>query len=1077
MSTQKTQKKHSDGAAREALLSSSDTAKKPVHRKPMEFPLPVIHENPFAAEDSKEKGVVYWRSLQEKADSEEFRKRIETEFPMGAADMSDGVSRRSFLGVIGATVALAGAACTSSPREKIVAYTKNPEQVKAGVAHHYATATSFKGYGTGVLVTSWEGRPTKVEGNPDHPTSKGSSGTFDQASILGLYDPHRARNLKFKGETRSWKQFLEMIYEATPKIAQDGGAGLRFLVEPNASPLLQDLRGKLSKRFSGAKFYAHETLTKDNANEGSTAAFGRPLEAQLHLDKASVIVSLDADLLEAVGEHLRHAREWASKRTPNGAMNRLYVAEPALSVTGMSADHRQRMKPSEVGALARSILTELGNAGVNVPKVAVPKLPENLQKFATTIAQDLKTAGNSALVVAGERQPPYVHAIAHAINGALGAIGNTVTFTDVGLSDTVSGPAALKALCSEIDAGKVQTLIITAWNPVYSAPADLDFARRLEKVPTVIYLGTYEDETAPKAHWFIPAAHPFETWGDVRSADGTVSIIQPLTQPLFGSVSEAELMAALTGEGDLSPYELTKQYWAGRAGGADFDRTFEQWLADGIVPNTKLPELTVSVNAGGVSNLLAGAPGEGAFSGFELSFAKDYKVLDGRFANNAWMQELPDPVSKLTWDNVAYVSTATAARLNLRNARYDHETATEVDVCVLEYGGVKMEVAVLPMPGHPDDVVTLPLGYGREGAERVARGVGFNANLVRKSDKLWFDSGVTLTKADKQHDLAVTQEHWSLEHPSPRASSILISTSITDFKNNPEALKDKRGGATVGTPEGTELPPSLIPKFDYNKGDDPTGIAPIEYAWGMAVDLSKCTGCSACVLACQAENNIPVVGKTNVQKSREMHWLRIDRYFAGDENDPATVRQPMLCQQCEAAPCEYVCPVNATVHSDEGLNDMVYNRCVGTRYCSNNCPYKVRRFNFLHYTAFKSATEKMAMNPDVTVRARGVMEKCTYCVQRIERARITARIDGRMIREGELQTACQQACPTGVYTFGNLKDESQTVTKMSKDQRRYDVMAELGTRPRTAYLAHLTNPNPTLAPPAPAAGHGEAHEG
>ncbi|MEN9799236.1 MAG: hypothetical protein RL653_2932, partial [Pseudomonadota bacterium] len=548
------------------------------------------------------------------------------------------------------------------------------------------------------------------------------------------------------------------------------------------------------------------------------------------------------------------------------------------------------------------------------------------------------------------------------------------------------------------------------------------------------------------------AAHPLETWGDARAQDGTVSLQQPLTQPLFGGVSENELLAALAGLPPASGYQWVKEGWRERSGrAANFDLQFDQWLVDGIVSAGERPApLRLRVDVGKVDAALASAREAKPPPGFEVVFAKDPKTWDGRYANNAWMQELPHPVSKLAWDNVAYVSPATAARLGLRNTAYERELPSEVEVCLLEVGRQKLEVAVMPLPGHAEDCITLPLGYGRTGAaEKVARGVGFNAYLVRRADAPWLDGGATLSRTDKRHDVALTQEHWSME-----GRSLVVEATAAQVQARPDALRPRRGGA-FGTPEGSDTPPSLIPPVKYD-GE--------QYVWGMAVDLSRCTGCNACVLACQAENNIPVVGKEGVQRTREMHWLRIDRYWSGDEDAPRTALQPMLCQHCEAAPCEYVCPVNATVHSDEGLNDMVYNRCVGTRYCANNCPYKVRRFNFLHYTANKSAPERMQMNPDVTVRARGVMEKCTFCVQRIERARIDARVSGTAIPEKALVTACQQACPTQVFTFGNLKDASQEVTKRHADARRYDVLAELGTRPRVAYLARLHNPHPELAP-------------
>jgi len=1032
-------------------------------RTPTRHPLPVVHPSPFAEPGGRDAGIVYWRSLQERVDSEEWRARVESEFPRGS-DALDDVSRRNFIQVMGAGLALAGmAGCkVASPRERIVPYTRNPVSLAPGMPRHFATASSFTGTGVGLLVTSWEGRPTKVEGNPDHPVSRGASGTLDQAAVLSLYDPHRAREFKHRGEGRSWRDFVGWLTQQLPRLRTDGGAGLRLLVEPTASPTTRALRDAVRRAFPNARFYAHAPVGRDAVYAGTRLAFGRPLEPRYDLSRAAVLLSLDADLLEPVGEGLRHAREWSERRVDPAQLSRVYTVEPMPTVTGMASDHRLRARPLEVATVARAVVAELRALGVQLPELGeLGTLRAQVRAFARAVAKDLAERRGESLVVAGERQPPWVHALVHAVNGALGNAGRTVQLSEPVLAGVESGPDSLATLGTELEGGAVKLLLVTAWNPAYSSPGELGLPARLGKVPTV-YLGAYEDETAPHAEWFLPAAHLLESWGDAQSADGTTSVQQPLTEPLFAGVTENELLAVLSGEETLAPYALVKAHWkAGRQADAAFDRTFDTWLAEGVVAGLSPPPgVDAKLDAEAVQRAVAEAALRGPLpEGLEVAFQKDPKAWDGRFANHAWLQELPHPVSKLTWDNVAYVSPATAERLGLRAARYERELATEVDVCALQLGGRELEVAVLPLPGHADDCVTLPLGYGRTApAERLAQGVGFNAYLVRRVEAPWLDVGAALRKTGKRHDLAITQEHWSME-----GRPIVQEATGAQLQAKPEAFLHQRGGA-VGTPDSEHLPPSLIPKVRYDGQ---------QYAWGMSVDLSRCTGCNACVLACQAENNIPVVGKEGVQRTREMHWLRIDRYWSGDEHDPRTALQPMLCQHCEAAPCEYVCPVNATVHSDEGLNDMVYNRCVGTRYCANNCPYKVRRFNFLHYTANRTPSERMAANPDVTVRARGVMEKCTFCVQRIERARITARLEGRAVGE-ELQTACQQACPTRVFTFGNLKDSSQEVSRAHGSARRYDVLAELGTRPRVAYLARLSNPNPQLQQPS---NEGEGHDG
>ncbi|MFP2929431.1 4Fe-4S dicluster domain-containing protein, partial [Pyxidicoccus sp. 3LG] len=653
-------------------------------------------------------------------------------------------------------------------------------------------------------------------------------------------------------------------------------------------------------------------------------------------------------------------------------------------------------------------------------------------------------------------------ALAHAINAALGNVGTGETAPVRYVQAPVAEPVGLsqvRALVEDLKGGRVDTLIVTSWNPLYALPADAGLKELLDPATnpnraklSVLYTGLYEDETSQYVDWFVPAAHPLETWSDGRAVDGTVSIAQPLIQPLFNGVPESELLALFLDEPFRPAYQMLREYWQGRFPGAqpEYEAHWETWVAAGIVANTASPEATGTPDFSAATALVTGytAPATGDL---ELNFVHDYKLFDGRFANNAWLQELPDPITKMVWDNAALVSPATALRLSLEPG----------DLAELSYGGQKLTVPVWVTPGHMDDTVTVALGYGRNGLhEQVAKGVGFNANPLRKASAPWFDGGANLTKVRGSHKFSLTQTHWRMEN-RPLALDMPISELNTPSVATQHTLHRVQGELKQGVHDN-------LPDFVYTKGEsNPQG-----YKWGMAIDLSRCTGCSACVIACQAENNIPVVGKEQVARSREMQWLRIDRYFEGSEADPRMVMQPVMCVHCEKAPCEYVCPVNATVHSEEGLNDMVYNRCVGTRYCSNNCPYKVRRFNYLHYTADKTSTEKMLMNPDVTVRNRGVMEKCTYCVQRIERVRIDARVEKRLIQEKELLTACQQTCPTQAITFGSLNDKAQRVSQLHEDKRAYKLLHELGTRPRTAHLIRVRNPNPALEPAKSAATEG-----
>jgi molybdopterin-containing oxidoreductase family iron-sulfur binding subunit len=970
--------------------------------------LPILGQAPREEPDPSRRPV--WRSLEQLAET---ARVPQGEFPMGAAEPPPELSRRGFLQLVGASAALAGLQACHPPREKIVPYVNQPPEVTPGNPLHYATSFTLGGYATGLILAAREGRPVKVEGNPAHPASLGAAGALEQAVLLDLYDPARLEGIRRRGGAMAWRTFLAEIAKLAQGHEADGGARLRFLVGPDASPLLGDLRRRLQVRFPKARFHAYSALAEDSALEGSRIAFGRALDAHLHLDRAAVILSLDADFLSAPGESLRLSREYASRREPGERLSRLYVAETALTLTGANADHRFRLKPSEVASFARSVAALVG---------ALPGGDPKASRQAKAVAEDLLRNRGRSVVAAGPRQPPAVHALAHAMNAALGNAGSTVTYSAPVLAEA-AGPASLRELARDIDAGQVDTLVVTAWNPVYTAPAGLDFGAALAKVPNAIYLTLREDETSRRASWVVAASHPFETWGDGRSRDGTVSLQQPVIAPLRESVGPADLLAAFLEQGEKGAYQLLRAYWQGRSG-PDFELQWERWLQQGVVPGTAEPAETPAVRGEAVA---AAARALAPASGMELAFAVDSRVLDGRFAGNAWLQELPDPLTKITWDNAAYLSPATAQRLGLATGQ----------LAKFSCRGRTVEAPVWVLPGHADDAATLPLGYGRTVESAAGKGVGFDAYRLRQADAPWFDSGLTVAPAAGKHAFATTQTHFSMEG-RPLA---LDFTAAGWRKNGPAEVAEHRGTeATIQEP------------VDYSKQD---------YKWGMAIDLSRCTGCSACVIACQEENNIPVVGKEQVANGRVMHWLRVDRYYAGSPSEPEVISQPVACVHCEAAPCEYVCPVNATVHSDEGLNEMVYNRCVGTRYCSNNCPYKARRFNFFNYRPSVAPIEKMLFNPDVTIRSRGVMEKCTYCVQRIERVRIDARSKGEKIQS--VQSACQQACPAEAIAFGNLNDPKAKVTRLHQDARRYDLLHELGTRPRTAYLVRIRNPNPDLA--------------
>ncbi len=964
-----------------------------------------------------------WRSLAEAAGSAD---PAAGSYPDGDEAAPDSFGRRSFMQLLGASAALAGLSACKPPREKVVSYVRRPAGVTPSLPGFYASALSRGGHAVGVLVETHEGRPTKIEGNPGQAASLGAAGLHELASILDLYDPSRLAGVRRDGRPLAWSAFLQEAAGLAAAHEKDGGARLRLLAEPTSSPALADQRARLLARFPRARVHAWDPLAEDAARVGARLAFGRPLEAAYQLEGADVILSLDADFLASEGDHLRNARAFASRRTQAG-MNRLYQAEAGYSVTGGAADHRLRMRAGEVLPFARAVAAALA-AHHGLPALAAlgAAAAGELGRTAAAVAKDLYSARGRGLVLVGRRQPAALHALAAVVNAALGNTGVTVVWREPALLDPLAGVAGLSALARELAAGQVDTLIVTAWNPAYTAPADLGLAALLGKVPNLVYLASREDETSQVAGTVVAAAHPLESWGDLRGRDGTASIVQPLLAPLAESVTELDLLSAFTGQGHLGAWRLVRDGWKARTGEAGFDQAWDGWLAAGVVAGTARPPVAVAVDAAAVAAALAAAPVPPA--GLEACFAPDDKALDGRFADNAWLQELPHPVSKLTWDNAAFLSPATARRLGLADG----------DVVALSLRGRTVDAPVLIQPGHADESVTLPLGYGRTQAGPAGAGIGFAAGALRHAAAPWIDGGLELRKTGRRHALARTQEHFSME-----GRAIALGYDVGALPHAAHELDEHRGEQAT-----------ILPAVDYSKE---------EYRWGMAIDLSRCTGCGACTLACQAENNIPIVGKEQVLKSREMHWLRVDRYYEGTPADPTSVSQPLACVHCESAPCEYVCPVNATVHSDEGLNEMVYNRCVGTRYCSNNCAYKVRRFNYLDYRGTMAPVSKMLQNPDVTVRARGVMEKCSYCVQRIERVRIGARSQGEKVGGDAVVSACQQACSAEAIVFGNLNDPASRVARLQQDERRYDLLHELGTRPRTAYLVRLRNPNPELA--------------
>jgi MoCo/4Fe-4S cofactor protein with predicted Tat translocation signal len=981
-------------------------------------------------------GRRYWKSLEELADTPGFQDFLHREFPENASEWTDPSGRREFLKVMGASMALAGlTACTRQPEETIVPYVKPPEEIVPGRALYFATAVTEGGYAKGVLVESHEGRPTKIEGNPDHPASLGATDAVTQAAILELYDPDRSQTVKQLGEIRSWGAFVAAVKAALSAQKPLGGAGLRILTETITSPTLVAQMRALLQEYPQARWHQYEPTAPDNARAGAALAFGQPAEARYRLAEADVILSLEADFLGRGPDSVRLTREFAQRRRiadGHAKLNRLYVAEGSPSLTGANADHRLSLRSSEVEGFARAVAAGLGLAVAGASNANGP--------FVVAVVKDLQRAAANALVIAGESQPPAVHALAHAINARLGSFGRTVTFTASVAASADSQADSLTTLTREMMAGKVDTLLILGANPVYHAPADLGFAQQMDRVPLRFHAGLYEDETAERCQWHVALAHTLETWSDARGAGGVATIQQPLVAPLYGGRSPHEVLSVFSAQPERSGYELVREHWKQTLGDADFESRWLRAVHDGVVPGTELPETPVSATLGP----WAAATPMPALPGLEIVFRADPNVGDGRLANNGWLQELPRPLTKLTWDNAVLMSARTAEKLGVAVGTTEtgsRNTAggSPADVVEVSYQGRSVRGPAWVLPGHPDDAITVHLGFGRTRAGRVGNGVGFNAFALRTSDAPWFGSGAQVTKTGERVRLACTQDHWSMEGRSP-----VRSVSVAELEQDHHAI------AAMGHTPPPEL--NLYPPFKYEG-----------HAWGMSIDLNSCVGCNACTIACQSENNIPVVGKEQVSRGREMHWIRVDRYFEGAVDNPAVHHQPVPCMHCEQAPCETVCPVAATVHSDEGLNDMVYNRCVGTRYCSNNCPYKVRRFNFFLYQDWNTPSLKLLRNPDVSVRSRGVMEKCTYCVQRIQRVKIDARNQARPVKDGEIQPACAQACPAQAIVFGDVNDPQSAVSKAKASPRNYGVLEDLNTRPRTTYLGSVKNPNPELA--------------
>ncbi len=1013
----------------------------------------------------------YWRSLEHLAATPEITEAAKHEF--GSYDPDEilampATSRRKFMQIMGASMALAGltvTGCRRWPEEKLAPYTAVPKNRMPGIPEQYATVYEINGVAQPLLVTSFDGRPIKVEGNPTHPFSQivpnlyGAATTLAQASVLDLYDPSRSRAVLDSTSGTPKPSKYEFFASAFDTLLGNVDKGERFAIlsQSTSSPTTARLKAEVQKKFPKASWHEYEALSRDNEIEGAKLATGQAARPILHLDKADVIVSFDADFLGNHPAQVKYANDWAKRRRSaddDGTMSRMYVFETALTLTGSVADLREPVKPSQM----MKLLSELAGA-MGVSHKGMLGSTEGKEDVLNKILGEVDANKGKMVVVVGAHLPPEAHQLAMLINSEIGAIGNTVTIAEDTAGDRATHLASITDLAAKLKSGSIDTLLILGGNPAYDAPADLDFGSLVKKVANTVHLGHYADETAALCKWHVPQAHYLESWGDARAWDGSLSIVQPLIQPLFDGKTVDEILAVLAESAEkTSDAIVRKTHMRDIAGDGDWRKALDAGVFEGSASKTFVPRLRP------LAAMPAGAVGDG----LEVRFMTS-QVYDGRFANNGWLQELPEVTTKMVWDNAALISKIDADKAGI----------TTGDLISVTIGDKAIEIAAYVLVAQPVGVIGLPLGYGRTAAGPVGNGVGFNTYALRTTANMWSASGVKLEKTGGTYLLSMTQNHQLIDN--------------VGFDGREERTGDKYGNAELIREASLEAYKKDKNVF-HRKEDGSIALQIFQgpenqdsqaHAWGMAVDMTTCIGCSACVIACQAENNIPIVGKDHANNNRAMHWIRIDRYYRGDAKDPANdpnpevVFQPVMCQHCENAPCEQVCPVGATMHDTEGLNVMVYNRCIGTRYCSNNCPYKVRRFNYLDWQSQDPRHNKypvpylnipdqqqleqvdqikrMVFNPEVTVRMRGVMEKCTYCIQRIHTTQTAKRARGEQIADGDIITACQQTCPTQALVFGDLNDKTSRVSQMHAKNRSYSLLADLNTRPRTQYLGRVTN--------------------
>ena len=1011
-----------------------------IEKKNQEF----VKTNSHVLEDTTNQEFGYWKSLKDISSEDDYNRFLK----QSEHNVDNGLSRRNFLSLIAASVALAGLEGCKKPVQKIIPYVEAEIGTIPGIPKYYASTLPFKNNALGVVIENHDERPVKVEGNEKHPTSLGKSNSFAQASTLEMYDPDRARGVKFKGKKVDWNEYLNFA-----KSINDGnGKGLAVLIQESSSPTIKSIQEDFKKNLPNADWVVYESVNNENLYDGIELAFSKRLQPLYRLEKAQIIVSLGSDFLGVDDNNIYHTRKFAQNRNivdENSTMNRLYVAESSISSTGSSADHRLNVPQHEMENLLAELAYELKQLGL---RIEAKKVKSSNNLWVKAAAKDLFDGRGESIIIGGSSLSKEFHQLIALINYNLKA---PIDYYPLNMSQ-VSSVKNFESLCKDMKNGKINNLIILGANPVYDSPVDFDFTESLKKVKNSVHLTNIVDETSKLCSWNIAMNHYFECWGDAMTYDGHVSIVQPQIMPLFDSKSIIQVLSPIVHSKEQSAYDNVKNVWKSNIiKSGNFEREWDKVLHDGLY---KKP-IFKKVNVKPASKISTAVLNNYSLDNdkFEIVFCPSSSVYDGRYANNGWLQEIPKPITSLTWDNAALISIKVAKKLNIKNGQM-----LEISV-----GDNSINIPAFITPGQNQKSITLELGYGRKFNGRIGNEVGFNVYPLRSSDSPSFILNGSIKVLNDTYPLASTQDHHGLEddkYAAPgfddlanketqsRIPELVKQSTLDYYKDNPDWVQKKVEQHKPDKKRSWADHSMYNPDWDYSKGPQ----------WGMSIDLTSCTSCNACSIACQSENNIPVVGKQQVMNGREMHWIRIDNYFAGDPDNPEVSTQSVACVHCELAPCESVCPVAATTHSSDGVNQMTYNRCLGTRYCANNCPYKVRKFNFYNYTRDLPEVVQMAMNPDVSIRFRGVMEKCTYCYQRISSARITAENEGREIKDGDFQVACQQSCPADAIKFGDINDPNSEVSKAKRRNRDYALLAHLGTAPRTTYLAKIRNQNPML---------------